>query len=158
LANSSAGLMTEPYFTWIPWDYDNTFGNDFFNTKWQYNDIVDWQSGTRNYYQGQRTSNLPLVRHLLDNPDYLAYYLDSIEYLVDTIFNEEAISALIGTEDGPGFRARAQSAAFLEANGGNRSTIPAHTGRQFTNDEVYENGFLYNELNHGSFHEEGIIH
>jgi hypothetical protein len=148
-------FMSEPYFSWIPWDYDNSFGHDFFNTKWQFNDIVDWEAGTRNYYQGKKTASLPLLRNLLANQDYLKYYLDSIEFLVDTVFNEQAITKLIGPENGPGLRSRVQTAALLEADG--PSATP-HTGRQFTNAEVLKHGLSFDELTRGAFHAEGILH
>jgi hypothetical protein len=148
-------LMAEPYFTWIPWDYDNSFGHDFFNTKWQFNDIIDFEAGTRNYYQGKKTANLPLIRNLLANQDYLKYYLDSIEFLVDNVFNEQSLMAMIGTEAGPGLRARVQTAAFLEADG---MDMAPHTGRQWTNNEVLNNGLLFNELTRGNFHADGILH
>jgi hypothetical protein len=154
-SGAAQNLMNAPYFTWIPWDYDNSFGHDFFNTKWQFNDIVDWEAGTLNYYQGKKTASLPLVKNLLSNQDYLRYYLDSIEFLVDQVFNETALMAMIGTPNGPGLRARAQSAALLEADG---PDVAPHTGRQWTNNEVLNNGFGFNEIQRGSFHADGVLH
>jgi hypothetical protein len=29
-------FMGSPYFTFIPWDYDNCLGIDYFGTKWRY--------------------------------------------------------------------------------------------------------------------------
>src|SRR4029079_6939451 len=58
-------LMSQPYFTLIPWDYDNTFGSDFFNAKWQEASIVDWEGATRAYHGGTSISTLPLVTNLL---------------------------------------------------------------------------------------------
>ena len=37
-------FMHSPYFTFIPWDYDNCLGIDYFGTQWQYTDILDWPS------------------------------------------------------------------------------------------------------------------
>jgi len=34
-------FVASPYFTFIPWDYDNSLGLDYFDTNWQYTDIVD---------------------------------------------------------------------------------------------------------------------
>ena len=34
-------FMRRPYFTFIPWDYDNCLGIDYFGTKWQYTDILN---------------------------------------------------------------------------------------------------------------------
>ena len=64
-------FMQEPYFYWIPWDYDNSFGIDYFNTQWQYTDILDWASNTGNYYSGKGTAKIPLVQNLLNTmPSY----------------------------------------------------------------------------------------
>ena len=53
LYNSGSGarkrLRWPPYFTFIPWDYDNSLGIDYFGTQWQYTDILDRPSNTRNY-------------------------------------------------------------------------------------------------------------
>ena len=38
--------MGRPYFTFIPWDYDNSFGIDYFGTAWQYTDLLDWPANT----------------------------------------------------------------------------------------------------------------
>ena len=40
-------FMDSPYFAFIPWDYDNSFGIDYFGTQWQYTDVIDWPSNTR---------------------------------------------------------------------------------------------------------------
>ncbi|HTF59128.1 MAG TPA: CotH kinase family protein, partial [Actinomycetes bacterium] len=76
------GFMASPYFTFIPWDYDNSFGIDFFDTRWQDTDLVDWAASTANYGRrnsGGRLSRIPLVQHLLRNRDFLRYYLDHVE-------------------------------------------------------------------------------
>ena len=60
-------FMGAPYFTFIPWDYDNCLGIDYFGTKWQYTDILDWPSNTRHYWREHATSRIPLVQNLLRN-------------------------------------------------------------------------------------------
>src|SRR5262249_57059195 len=35
-------FVARPYFTLVPWDYDNSFGIDYFGTRWQDTDIVNW--------------------------------------------------------------------------------------------------------------------
>ena len=45
--NGRGDLVADPYFTFIPWDYDNCLGIDYFGTKWQYADILNWPG-----YQG----------------------------------------------------------------------------------------------------------
>jgi hypothetical protein len=44
------GFMNTPYFTFIPWDYDNSFGIDFFGTPWQYTDLLDPAGNTAAYW------------------------------------------------------------------------------------------------------------
>jgi len=149
------GFAAAPYFTFIPWDYDNSFGVDFFDTRWHYTDIVDWPSNTENYGRrnsGGARSRIPLVQNLLRNRDFLRYYLDHLEHLLDTDFNPAAIAAAIGTG---GLWDRVSQAAYLESDtpGGQ-----PFTGRQFSNDEVYRSGREQQELRRGDTKVEGIIH
>ena len=41
-AGAGRDVRNAPYFTFIPWDYDNCLGIDYFGTQWQYTDILDW--------------------------------------------------------------------------------------------------------------------
>ena len=87
------------------------------------------------------------MRNLLRNRDYRQYYLDCLEFLLDTQFNPEAFSQQIATGSGDGLWGRVRQAAYLE------SATPygqPFTGRQFTNDEVYLSGCQQNELRHGA--------
>ena len=140
-------FMDSPYFVFIPWDYDNSFGIDYFGTQWQYTDIVDWPSNTRNYWAKQgahdKTSHIPLVQNLLRNHDLCQYYLDHLEHLLDTAFSRERSLGLIGPEGGGGLWDRVRHAAYLEAD---TPYSPPFTGRQFTNDEVYLTGYKQNEI------------
>jgi hypothetical protein len=148
-------FMDVPYFTFIPWDYDNCLGIDYFGTKWQYTDIVDWPGNTRHYYREHATSRIPLVQNLLLNQDYRQYYLDYLEFLLDTEFNPDAFSRQIAADSGDGLWGRVGQAAYLE------SATPygqPSTGRQFTNDEVYWSGCKQNELRRGQEKAEGIVH
>ncbi len=152
-------FVDAPYFTFIPWDYDNSFGIDYFGTAWQYTDIVDWPSNTTGYWRKQgaanRTSRIPLVQNLLRNQDFLRYYLDHLEHLLDTAFTPAAIAQAMGTGGGGGLWERVCHAAYLEADTPHGQPF---TGRQFTNDEVYRSGYEQNELRHGDAKIEGIIH
>jgi hypothetical protein len=148
-------FMRSPYFTFIPWDYDNCLGIDYFGTKWQYTDILDWPSNTKHYWRERATSRIPLVQNLLRNRDYRQYYLDYLEFLLDTQFNPEEFGEQIAADSGDGLWGRVHQAAYLE------SATPygqPFTGRQFTNDEVYLSGCKQNELWHGQEKAEGIIH
>lgn len=151
-------FAASPYFTFIPWDYDNSLGLDYFDTKWQYTDIVDWPSNTRSYYRRNPpgpTSRIPLVQNLLQNRELLRYYLDHLEHLLDTRFNPEAIAAQIGGDGGDGLWDRVSRAAYLESDTPHGQ---AFTGRQFSNDEVYRTGCLQHELRRGDAKAEGICH
>jgi hypothetical protein len=147
-------FMRSPYFTFIPWDYDNCLGIDYFGTQWQYTDILNWPD-----YQGNGSqdhgSRIPLVRNLLRNRDYRQYYLDYLELLLDTQFHPRVFAAQIAAGSGDGLWGRVSQAAYLE------SASPygqPFTGRQFTNDEVYRSGCMQYELRHGKEKAEGIIH
>ena len=93
-------FMCSPYFTFIPWDYDNCLGIDYFGTKWQYTDILDWPSNTRHYWRDRATSRIPLVQNLLRNRDYRQYYLDYLEFFLDSQFNPGAFSQQIAADSG----------------------------------------------------------
>jgi hypothetical protein len=138
-------FMAKPYFTWLPWDYDNSFGIDYFETPWHAKNIVNWESAG---------SKLPLITNLLKNQDYLRYYLDHVDYMLDCCVNEQWVTQRIG-DDTRGLVDRVRHGAYLEANG---PTAAAHTGRQFTNDQVYWNGFQHHELRTGSQLTLGILH
>jgi hypothetical protein len=153
-AGAEDDFMRSPYFTFIPWDYDNCLGIDYFGTQWQYTDILDWPD-----YQGNGSpdhgSRIPLVQNLLRNRDYRGYYLDYLEFLLDTQFHPRAFAAQIAAGSGDGLWGRVSQAAYLE------SASPygqPFTGRQFTNDEVYRSGCMQYELRHGKEQAEGIIH
>ncbi len=148
-------FMHSPYFTFIPWDYDNCLGIDYFGTQWQYTGILDWPGNTKHYWREHATSRIPLVQNLLRNRDYRHYYLDYLELLLDTQFNPEAFGERIAADSDDGLWGRVRQAAYLE------SSTPygqPFTGRQFTNDEVYLSGGKQNELRHGQEKAEGIVH
>jgi CotH kinase protein len=152
----SRGFMASPYFTFIPWDYDNSFGIDFFDTRWQDTDLVDWAASTASYGRrnsGGRLSRIPLVQHLLRNRDFLRYYLDHVEFLLDTELNPDAVATLIGA--GGGLWDRVSRPAYLESDTPHGSPF---TGRQFTNHEVYRSNALQQELRRGEETAQGIVH
>jgi hypothetical protein len=152
------GAVADPFFTFIPWDYDNSFGIDYFGTPWQYTDLIDWPSATRAYWAKQGrdgASAIPLVQNLFANHDLLQYFLDHVEFLLDTRFNTRAFSEQMGTDGGEGLWQRISRAAYLEAG---TPSGPPFTERQFTNDEVYRAGFEQSELRHGDATILGIYH
>ena len=152
---AAGDFMHAPYFTFIPWDYDNCLGISYNGTQWQYTDILDWSKDSRSQRHDHGSTHIPLVRNLLRNREYLQYYLDYLEYLIDTEFNPRTISALVGAGSGDGLWARVRQAAYLESVTPYGQTF---TGRQFSNDEVYSSGCQQNELRHGNEKVEGIVH
>jgi hypothetical protein len=93
------------------------------------------------------------VQNLLRNRDFLVYYLDHLEHLLDTTFTPDAITSEIGP-DGGGLWDRVCHAAYLESD---TPYGQPFTGRQYTNDEVYLAACKQNEIRHGDTHVEGII-
>lgn len=148
----SDDVVGEPYFSFIPWDYDNTFGIDYFGAPiWQYVDLLDWPASTgaysaANHHPG-RQSRIPLVQNLLANTQFRRYYLDHIEHLLDSAVNPEDIAARIGLGAHPALWGRVSPGAYLESD---TPYGPPFTGRQFTNHEVYLGGFVQQELRHGN--------
>ena len=143
-------FVSSPYFHFIPWDYDNCLGIDYFGTRWQYADILDWPGKANRHIP-----KIPLVRNLLRNHDYRQYYLDYMEHMLDTEFNPRAIAAQIGAHSDDGLWHRVRQAAYLE------SATPhgrPFTGRRYSNHEVYQSGCRQRELQHGKKKMEGIVH
>ena len=143
-------FVGSPYFQFIPWDYDNCLGIDYSGTRWQYADILDWPGKANRHIP-----NIPLVRNLLRNHDYRQYYLDYMEHMLDTEFNPRAITAQIGARAEDGLWHRVRQAAFLESDTPDGRPF---TGRQYSNDEVYQSGCRQRELRHGKKTIEGIVH
>jgi len=143
-------FVNSPYFHFIPWDYDNCLGIDYSGTRWQYADILDWPGKVNRH-----TPNIPLVRNLLRNHDYRQYYLDYMEYMLDTEFNPGAITAQIGPRSEDGLWHRVRQAAYLESDTPHGRPF---TGRRYSNDEVYQSGCRQRELRHGKKTMEGIVH
>jgi hypothetical protein len=147
-------FMGSPYFTFIPWAYENSYGIDFFGTSWQYAEILDWPGNTSRYWRDRGKSRIPLVQNVLSNHDFCQYYLDHLEYLLDTVFTPDVMAQRIGINGG-GLWGRVSHAVNLESNTPDGQPF---TGRQFTNDEVYRAGFKQYELQKGNAKIEGIMH
>ena len=149
-SGAAGDFVSSPYFHWIPWDYDNCLGIDYSGTKWQYADILNWPGKVNRH-----TPKIPLVRNLLRNPDYIAYYLDYLEYMLDTEFNPGAFAAQIGARSEDGLWHRVRRAAYLESDTPYERPF---TGRRYSNDEVYQSGCRQHQLRHGKKTMEGILH
>ncbi len=143
-------FVGSPYFHFIPWDYDNCLGIDYSGTQWQYADIVDWPGKVNRHIP-----KIPLVRNVLRNHDYRQYYLDYMEYMLDTEFNPTAIAAQIGPRAEDGLWHRVRQAAYLESDTPDGRPF---TGRRYNNDEVNQSECRQRELRRGKKTMEGIVH
>ena len=149
-------FMTDPFFTFLPWDYDNTFGIDYFGTRWQDTPLTDWPANTEAYQRfngGSGRSSIPLVQNLMRNRDFLGYYLDRVEDLLDTLFTVASIDRL--TVGPGGLWDVITPDVYWEAD---TPWGTPFSGRQFTNDEVYRTAFLQHELRRPDAMIEGIRH
>jgi spore coat protein CotH len=142
-------FINHPYFTWVPWDYDNVLGISYFPNDWQYVDIVDWESSTRDYYKGKKISSLPLIKNLLKNKEFLGLYLDYMEKFLDEFFNQKWVENYMNQT-----WSTIQKSEKLETdlNGNIR------THRQFTNEQVDINGYQNNFLQKDGARIFGIKH
>jgi hypothetical protein len=157
-AGGGGDLVADPYFTFIRWDYEHAFGIDYFGTRWQDTDLLDWPANTLGYWRfngGSGTSRLPLLQNLLRHRDFRRYYLDHVEHLLDTTFNPAAIEAVTGADGNGGLWDRVSRAAYLESD---TPYSRPFTQRQWTNDEVFRNGFAQYELCHDDAFVLGISH
>ncbi len=100
-------------------------------------------------------SHGPLVENLLRNPDFLGYYLDHVEHLIDTDLRPEAVSDVMVGASPSALWPRVSQAAYLESDTPHGRPF---TGRQYTNDQVYRCGFAQHELERGADRIEGIVH
>jgi len=132
----NAGTKEQPKFEWIPWDYDNTFGISYDAQSWHDAPIID--------------TRLPLMKRVFAKPANKKFYLDTLESLNDRMFTEAWVQREIDK-----LWPRVEKAAYLESDSENGAP---HTGRQWTNHEVWQHGHEQWELNRGSTHIEGIIH
>lgn len=142
---SPKDFVRTPYFTWIPWDYDNVLGIDRFGVEWHRTDIL----APAGYDGKDNSKNAPLFANIVKNPTFLSYYLDALEWQNTNLFSPAAIERKLDK-----LVPRARSAAFLEGN----FDRPSHTGRQFNNDQVARHGFDHHEFRAGSFFVLGIRH
>jgi hypothetical protein len=106
------------------------------------------------YSSSHKRSSIPLVQNLLSNQDCRQYYLDSLEHLLDTEFNPDAVAAQISPESETGLWARVRQAAYLESDTPYGAPF---TGRQFTNDEVYWAASKQKEVQHDKARIVGIL-
>ena len=111
---AAGDFMQSPHFTFIPWDYDNCLGIGYFGTQWQYTDILDWGE-----QQPPPTAQPRRVAHSAGAEPAPKPRLPSIlpglpGTRIDTEFNPDTISAVIGAVSGNGLWAGIRHAAYPE--------------------------------------------
>jgi len=168
-SDNGDGFLQRPYFTWVPHDYDNSFGLAYDNILWHESDLVDWERGKGSAAQrpGRGNAALPALTNLLKNRKYLRYYLDHVEYLLGTWFNARMLEPRIYGPDGLARFLR--ESVILESsgtecprNGNDRDDeqeidqCRVHTFRQYTWFEVKHFGFGNNKLVRGNMTSEGL--
>ena len=133
-AGRERDFMIDPYFTFLPWDYDNILGITYDTTQRIYRD-TDWAGGSIIGWpmsrKGDGAARLPLLVNLLQNKDFLRYYLDHLTHLLDTTFDPATIAARIAPG---GLWDRVRQSAFLESD---FPTGPQHTRRNFINHDIW---------------------
>ncbi len=65
-------------FHWIPYDYDNTFGIDWFN--------IDWTATNPYNFPVMNGGDRPLVERLLNNNQYRDLYTHFLEFFLDNVY------------------------------------------------------------------------
>jgi hypothetical protein len=121
------GSKNKPYFHWVPWDYDNTFGIDFTRvTSWENANLLNWEEFAHR--------SLPLIHNLLANPTFKKEYLSAVRSMLADGFNAKQIDAEIGVEGSGGLFDRIWTSAKLESD---QEFGPQKTQRQFTNHDIW---------------------
>lgn len=135
-------FVEEPYFHFIPFDYDNCLGIDYFRVAWEDADILNWREPTRGFNKGRETK-LPLITNLLQNKDFLRYYMDVMTMFLDSRINRKWFESRIGLDGSGGLWDQVRESSYLESDS---PTGAPHTGRQFTNEQIYYHAFEQYEL------------
>lgn len=115
----NSGTMEAPYFRWLPWDYDHSFGITYGGSDVQNTDLISW-------------GGLPLIRRLLENNKYRSWYFAHLDFALNHFFNERWVNREVER-----LWSVVERPAFLESDSAHGTP---HTGRQYTNDQVYWNG------------------
>jgi hypothetical protein len=162
-AGDPDGFMDAPFFHWVPWDMDNTLGIDYFRQDWaractglsNCNVLINWEK-TAALANGGVQPNLPLIKNILGNDNFLRYYTDWIEHSRVNIFAPEIIDDYIGDRGTGGLWDRIRISAFAEDSSfcrpdkGEFCSGSPGTGRGYSNDQVFHNGLRHDQLEVGS--------
>lgn len=138
----SENFMKHPYFVWIPWDYDNTFGITYTDKNWARVSLVDWEKENSEHH-------LPLISELLKEKKFMTYYLDYVEFLITGPLAPAQVLSKIQK-----IWSNIAESVYLESD---TPYGASHTFRQFTNDEVYQAAVSMRALKKNNAYLPGII-
>ncbi|KAF0142309.1 MAG: hypothetical protein FD122_663 [Stygiobacter sp.] len=74
-------------FHWIPYDYDNTFGIDWFN--------YDWTQADPFNFKKLNTSKRPLIEKMLANKQYRDLYAHILQHIINSSFQYYMMSSIV---------------------------------------------------------------
>ncbi len=72
-------------FHWIPYDYDNSFGIDWFNVDWA--SVSPYTFANIEQTQGREKGPRPLAERIMANPQYRNLYSHFLEFFMDNIYD-----------------------------------------------------------------------
>jgi hypothetical protein len=144
--NFASELMQSPYFHWIPWDYDNSLGVNYFEgAHWVDTPIFEPERACDAYWAtvSDRPSPRPspvLFSNMMKNPGYRQAYAAHVERALATWFNERWVGERIGPDRDigevfGGHWGVIRRSVYAETLGGGWE--PPFTQRLWTNDEIY---------------------
>lgn len=142
----------KPYVRFHPYDMDNTFGTSWPGTRRQWHEKSIYFGKAGGHGPDPEVGDIRLVEVLLNNDDFRAYYTDFMHYMVHSHFKPEVIDEMQAD-----LWNILERSAYLESDTEHGAT---HTGRPWTNRQVYEAGALDWEQwgFGGAFKAEGIPH
>lgn len=121
----------KPKVHWCPYDMDSSFGLSWPHQKrtWQYKDVM---------FRSSEAGDIPLIRNLLKNKDFAAYYLDFMEWFNSKHFTTDQIGAKQQE-----LWQTLEKSVYLESD---TEQGPTHTNRPFSNDTVHDAAALNHEV------------
>lgn len=89
-------IVNNPRFHFIPWDYDNIMGAQWWDTNWATMDLTRWHE---RYTGGTNDpTQIPPVTYLMENRAFRDYYLDAAACLLNERFNPMAMARFLDVE------------------------------------------------------------
>ena len=148
-------FMKAPYFYWVPWDYDNSLGVNYFaGADWATVPLLRPWEACGPYWQsvggGPTPAPVPvLLANMLQNPTYRGYYLAFVEHALATWFHADWVAQRVGPDTVAGDSAAGlwsilRPSVYGETLGA--GTEAPFTQRLWTNDEIFRHLFRSERL------------